>query len=210
MGIELFLTFVTIITALFLSPGPSVLLTINNGIKYGAKVACAGVMGNIVAFQILVLLSTMGLGTILAASSDFFIVLKICGAAYLIYLGFKIWFDSVPQHTIEPVPKQKTKHSLHLFKEALFVSLSNPKGLVFVSALLPQFIDVNHALLPQIALISLTTATVHFIIYQSYAALSSKATYLLENPTNRTILNRISGAIFASLGIALGLSESTI
>lgn len=101
MSIEQYLAFLTITVVLLLSPGPSVLLSISNGVKYGAKLASAGVMGNVVAFQILMTLSATGLGAILAASSEFFIVLKIIGALYLIYLGLKLWFSSIPKHLVD-------------------------------------------------------------------------------------------------------------
>jgi len=85
MNIELYLSFIAIATMLFLSPGPSVLLTINNGAKYGSKLASVGVMGNVIAFQFLMILSATGLGAVLAASSEFFIILKTIGAVYLIF-----------------------------------------------------------------------------------------------------------------------------
>ncbi len=210
MSIELYLSFVAITIVLLLSPGPSVLLSINNGIKYGSKLASVGVMGNVIAFQVLMVLSATGLGAVLATSSEFFIVLKIIGAMYLIYLGFKLWFASVPKSIDGQSSVQKQKSPLSLFKEAFFVTISNPKALVFVSALLPQFINTNNALLPQIILLSLTTAVIHFTIYQSYAVLSSKAKYKLESSKNRSVFNKISGVTFVSFGVALGLSENKI
>ncbi len=210
MSIELYLSFVAITIVLLLSPGPSVLLSINNGVKYGSKLASVGVMGNVIAFQILMVLSATGLGAILATSSEFFMVLKIIGAMYLIYIGFKLWLTSVPQSLNEQSPEQNQKSPLSLFKEAFFVTISNPKALVFVSALLPQFINTNNTLLPQIILLSLTTAVIHFAIYQSYAALSSKAKHKLESSKNRSVFNKISGVTFVSFGVALGLSENKI
>ncbi len=210
MNIELYLAFIAISTMLFLSPGPSVLLTINNGAKYGSKLASVGVIGNVIAFQFLMILSATGLGAVLAASSEFFIILKTIGAVYLIYLGFKLWFASVPQSIKGQSSEQKQTNSLSLFKEAFFVTISNPKALVFVSALLPQFINTYEALLPQIMLLFLTTAVIHFIIYQSYAVLSSRAKTLLESPKRRGIFNKLSGIIFVSFGVALGFSKNKI
>jgi threonine/homoserine/homoserine lactone efflux protein len=210
MNYELYLAFVSITTVLLLSPGPSVLLAINNGVKYGSKLASIGVSGNVVAFQILMIISATGLGAILAASSEFFIVLKIIGAIYLIYLGFKLWFSSVSMNISSQLSEEKQKTPFNLFKEAFFVTISNPKALVFVSALLPQFINTNEALLPQIVLLCLTTAVIHFSIYQTYAVFSSRAKHLLESPTRRSIFNKLSGIIFVSFGAALGLSENKV
>ena len=210
MNIELYLAFVAITTVLLLSPGPSVLLAINNGVKYGSKHASAGVMGNVVAFQILMILSATGLGAVLATSSEFFMVLKTIGAMYLIYLGLKLWFSSVPKSINSKSSEQVQKSLISLFKEAFLVTVTNPKALVFVSALLPQFINTSEALLPQIMVLSLTTALIHFTIYQSYAVLSSRANHLLESPKRRGIFNKISGVTFVSFGVALGLSENKI
>ncbi len=210
MSVELYLSFVAITTVLLLSPGPSVILSINNGVKYGSKFASVGVMGNVVAFQILMVLSATGLGAVLATSSEFFIVLKMIGAMYLIYLGFKLWLASVPQSINENSSKQKQKSLFSLFKEAFLITISNPKALVFVSALLPQFINTNHALLPQMMLLSITTAVIHFTIYQSYAVLSSKVKHKLESAKNRSVFNKISGVTFLSFGVALGVSENKI
>ncbi len=208
MSVELYLSFVAIIIVLLLSPGPSVILSINNGVKYGSKIASVGVMGNVIAFQLLMVLSATGLGAVLATSNEFFIVLKIIGAMYLIYLGFKLWFTSVPQSLNEQSLEQNQKSPLSLFKEAFFVTISNPKALVFVSALLPQFINANNALLPQIILLFLTTALIHFTIYQSYAVLSSKAKHKLESSKKQGIFNKLSGLTFVSFGVALGLLEN--
>ncbi len=208
MNAQSYLAFVAITTVLLLSPGPSVLLSINNGIKYGANRAFVGVMGNVIAFQMLMVLSATGLGAVLAASSSFFILLKSIGAIYLIYLGVKLWFAVVPDSINGQSLEQEKVSSISLFKEAFIVTISNPKALVFVSALLPQFINAKEALLPQVILLSLISVFIHFVIYQSYATLSSKAKNLLENSKRRGVFNKISSLTFVSFGIALGLSEN--
>jgi threonine/homoserine/homoserine lactone efflux protein len=208
MSIELYLAFVSITTVLLLSPGPSVLLAINNGIKNGPKLASFGVLGNVVAFQVLMILSATGLGTILAASKEFFIVLKIIGAMYLIYLGIKLWFSPISMNIDAQSSENIMKSKKSLFKEAFLITISNPKALVFVSALLPQFINLDDTLFPQTLLLCLTTAFIHFIIYQSYALLSNKAKHILESTSRRSIFNKISAVIFVSFGAILGISEN--
>lgn len=97
-----------------------------------------------------------------------------------------------------------------IFRQAFFVTVSNPKALVFVSALLPQFINTNEVLMPQIMTLTLTTAVIHFVIYQSYAVLASRAKDLLESPQRRGLFNKVSGVTFVGFGVALGISENKI
>ena len=208
MNLEHYLAFIAITVILFLSPGPSVILIINNGFKYGFKLAAIGVLGNVVAFQFLMIISATGLGAILAASKDFFIILKVLGATYLIYLGCKLWLSSVPDKIKNNSTSFALRSRSELFKEALLVTITNPKALVFVSALLPQFINVERALLTQIMLLCITTAIIHFGVYLIYAMLTSRVNHLLENSTNRKIFNKLSGSIFIFFAIALGLTEN--
>ena len=201
MEIDKYIAFVTIITVLLLSPGPSVLLSINNGAKYGLKPAAIGVIGNVVAFQILIMLSATGVSAILITSKLFFMTLKTVGAAYLIYLGVKLW--RAPVLKIEGVKTAKHKTQIGIFKEAFIVTASNPKALIFVSAILPQFINTNESLLPQTIILAITTAVVHFIIYMSYTILSNRVRLFLENPRERMLFNKGSGLIFIGFAIAL-------
>lgn len=209
MDIDKYIAFVTIITVLLLSPGPSVLLSINNGATYGLKPAAIGVIGNVVAFQILIMLSATGVGAILTTSSDFFMVLKIIGASYLIYLGCKLWLSPVLETTgaVASSPSHKSKTSL--FKQAFIVTISNPKALIFVSALLPQFINAKEALLPQTIILAITTAVIHFTIYMSYTILSARVRFFLENPRKKMLFNKCSGLVFVGFAIALILGGNS-
>ena len=210
MSIEQYLVFVAISGVFLLSPGPSVLLSINNGAKYGAKLSAIGVLGNVVAFQVLIILSALGLGAVLTASGEFFNVLKVLGAIYLIYLGVKIWFAPISNSLNGKTIAKENTTPFTLFKQAFFVTSSNPKALVYVSALLPQFINTEQALLPQVVTLALTSAVVQFVIFMSYAVLASRAKDLLKNSKNRKIFNRFSGVTFVGFGVALGLSENKI
>jgi threonine/homoserine/homoserine lactone efflux protein len=210
MSIDQYLLF-TVITSIFLvSPGPSVLLSINNGVKYGIKRSSFAVLGNVAAFQILIILSALGLGAVLTASGEIFTFLKILGAIYLVYLGVKIWFSPIAKMQKGVSTNDKYSNRYILFKQAFFVTSSNPKALVYVSALLPQFINTQQALLPQVITLALISAVIQFIIFMSYVILSSKAKSWLENPNKRKIFNKFSGLTFIGFGVALGLSENKI
>jgi len=189
-----------------LSPGPAVILAINNGIKYGLRKSTIAVLGNVIALLMLVIVSATGLGAVLAASESFFKILKIIGALYLIYLGIKLWvspskepLNSVATHSIRVKPTA-------LFSQAFFITLSSPKALVYVSALLPQFIDINEIILPQVITLGLTIALIQFFVFMSYAAISSRAKCWLESASVRNHFDKLSGAIFIGFGVSLGMS----
>lgn len=175
MNIEQYFVFVGITFVFLLSPGPSILLTINNGAKYGVKPALIGALGNVLAFQVLIILSALGLGAALIASGEFFYILKILGAIYLMYLGVKIWFAPIPKLLNEKSPSEKIATHFTLFKKAFFVTSSNPKALVYVSALLPQFINIHQPLQLQIVILALTSAVVQFVIFLFYVVLASRS-----------------------------------
>lgn len=209
MSIDQYFLFVTITGVFLLSPGPSVILSINNGIHHGMKRALIGVLGNIAAFQFLIALSALGLGTILTASSEVFFILKVFGAFYLVYLGIKIWLSPTAKNESK-FPESKNSNRSHLFKQAFLITSSNPKALVYVSALLPQFINTQQAIIPQIFMLGLTSAIVQFLIFSSYVTIGSKSKHWFKNPKKLRIYNKVSGVTFVGFGVALGISENKI
>jgi len=207
MTLEQYLIFLTITLAWMFTPGPTTLFSVNNGIRYGAKRAVLAAFGNILAFQILVLLSILGLGVVLAASTIAFQVLKIIGTLYLVYLGFKLWTAPIATFKEGDNFEQQDASQRVLFRRAFFTTLSNPKALTYISALLPQFINVNNFEIMHLLTISLTIALVQFIVFTSYAMLASSIQVWLKNENNCRWFNRLSGSTFAGFGVALGLSD---
>jgi len=205
MNIEEYMTFVIITFLFVLSPGPAVLHAINNGVKYGNKASSWGVLGNVVALMLLILISSVGLGALLVASDIFFYSFKLIGAFYLFYLGLKLWL-SVPNTTDNKTIKTNMKSSRSLFKEAFFVTASNPKALAYVTALLPQFLHTDREITQQIIILGLMIAVIQFGVLMSYVWFSNKTKPWLERERIRNIFNKISGVTFMGFGIALGVS----
>ena len=204
MSINEYLIFSIVTFTFMLSPGPSTFNCMNNGIRYGAKKSVVGVLGNVVAFQLLIVLSVIGLGAVLAASEIAFQITKIIGAFYLVYLGIKIWSSKA---IVDGNPMSGADvTSLQLCKRAFLVTMSNPKALIYISALLPQFININQPSLSQFLLIALTIGMAQFVAFSLYAILSSRVRYWLNNKRNCQLFNRASGLTFMGFGFALGLS----
>tara|TARA_R110001599_G_scaffold147049_1_gene330393 strand:- start:575 stop:1207 length:633 start_codon:yes stop_codon:yes gene_type:complete len=210
MNLDKYLLFMAITSVFLLSPGPSVMLSINNGVQHGIKRSSIAVCGNVTAFQLLIILSSLGLVAALTASSEIFSALKILGALYLIYLGVKIWRSPITLKQKEVSPKDHSSNNLTLFRQAFLVTSSNPKALVYVSALIPQFIDTQQALTPQVITLGLISAAVQFVIFMSYAIIGSKSRRWFENPMKFKLFNKFSGVTFIGFGIGLGLSENKI
>ncbi len=206
MGIDQYLLFL-LITALFLaSPGPAILLCINNGLQHGIRPSAVAVLGNVVAFQILIFLSAIGVGAVLTTSIEFYNLLKILGAIYLIYLGIKAWLSpvkTIAQQTIK-------KSSSHLFRQAFLLTSTNPKALVYVTALLPQFIDTQQSLVDQMITLTLSIGVTQYAVFMAYVILAHKAGNWLRNEQTRSLFNRITGVTFIGFGFALAFSETNI
>ncbi|NRD74895.1 LysE family transporter [Shewanella sp. VB17] len=122
------------------------------------------------------------------------------------YLGGKTYFSPVSQMNTGSSCHAKNETSSIIFKQAFFMTSSNPKALIFVSALLPQFIQADTALVPQVTALCFISAMIHFAIYLSYAALGERAKSLLNNNQRRQRFNQFSGVIFLVFGIFIGLS----
>ncbi len=206
MSFEQYVIFLSITGLYMASPGPAILLCINNGIQLGIRLSAFGVLGNMLAFQILIVLSAIGIGSILATSLEIFNLVKILGAIYLCYLGIKIWFS--PINTLAQIEAfEKRRKPSFVFRHAFLVTASNPKALIYVTALLPQFLDIHQPLVIQLLSLNAGIAVLQFLIFMIYVVLSSRARVWLNNEVTRKLFNRISGVIFISFGIALGLSE---
>jgi len=206
MSFEQYISYTMVITILLLSPGPSVLLSINNGLKYGRKLSALGVLGNVFAFQILIIISATGLSAVIVAFDELLLVIKTIGALYLCYLGFKIYVSSASQADSNVAQTNLAHQPWKIFKQAFLITLLNPKALIFVSALLPQFINPVLELTPQVNALCFITALIHFSIYFGYAMLAARAKPMINKGKNQDRFNKISGITFLIFGLTLGIS----
>ena len=191
------------------TPGPAVLFIMTNATLHGWRKASFAALGNIVGLFCLGILAVTGLGTILKASELVFNVIKYAGAAYLIYLGFKMIFQKsfdlgAMQNQIVPTHVSSGK----IFLQALGVAMSNPKAIVFLTALFPQFININAALIPQFSMLIATLMIFSFSFLMFYALLAHSVKNWLAKPNRIKTVNRTSGSIFIGFGILLATSSN--
>ena len=193
--------------ALAITPGPTMLLALSNGIVAGRRVAAYGILGATAANLILIGLVAFGLGVILAASETLFNALRYFGVAYLCWLGIKLWRAKTADMEQAALVAQKRELTpRRAFVRSFSVALSNPKGLLFFSAFLPQFVDPAHAQVPQYAELALLFVTQDAVIMFSYATAGTKAVRYLT-ARGLLVINRACAAAMFGLAAVLAMAR---
>ena len=187
-------------------PGPSVILGLNHGSKYGYRKSIATALGMTTAAAIMGFVSLLGLGAVLKTSGTVFQIIKLFGATYLIYLGIKTWIAK-----IDPIENKQNnsiqKSPLSLYSQAILVGLSNPKAIIFFTAFFPQFLDPNSPQISQFAVIIITLSFVVFLCMMIYIIGGRSITSILRKSKIRQLLNRLTGGVFVGFGIGVALSK---
>jgi threonine/homoserine/homoserine lactone efflux protein len=197
---NLYLLFVVMATLTILSPGPGVLKSVSNSLNYGVKRAFIGVLGLSCGVFGVAVLSATSVGAVLASSDLAFMVLKYLGAAYLIYMGIKLWRS--PSFEFENAIQKPTSNTA-LFTECVIFQFSNPKGLVFFLSVFPQFIDPSRAYFGQFALLVMTFCILLVVIHSIYVLCAHRVKHLLLSKSGGRVANRIGGAAFVAFGLML-------
>lgn len=207
MALNIWLTYTGIIALLIAVPGPTALLSMTHGLRYGRRRALATVFGGVLAAMTLMTASALGLGAILAASTTAFTVLKVVGAAYLIWLGISAWRDkSVPESAVIAGQPAEMPGSLKLFRKGYMVGISNPKDLLFFAALFPNFIDASQPHAIQFATLAVTWAALDLSMMFAYACAGRRLSTLFTSQKRVRLLNRAIGSLFVFAGSALAIS----
>lgn len=196
-----YLVYIILAITITTIPGPAVILTIKNSIRYGYKIASVNIFANFVAMVILATLSAIGLGAIIHTLPELFFAMKLAGCLYLIYLGYKAW--NAPYIEMNDNKPTTKKEIFLVFKEGFIVGISNPKAIAFFSALFPQFIDTTRAFAPQFLTLILTIEIISCIVLLLYAIFSSFASPYLSKQKPMKIFNRLSAGAFFGFGVAL-------
>ena len=205
MTIKTLLFFAATEFLLSLSPGPAVLLVVSQGVKAGFKPSIRGTLGILSGNAIYFAISAVGLGALLIASARLFQAIKWVGAAYLIFIGLKMLF-SRNQAQEEEKPEIKSKSSWKLFSQGLITQLSNPKAIIFFSALLPQFVSPGQSMLHEVLILGIVSISVEFPVLVSYGWLAERGSRLIPRKYS-SIPDRVAGGFLVSAGIGLALTK---
>lgn len=193
--------FATTELVLCLIPGPAVLFVLSSALKSGARKSVASNLGILTANTAYFVLSATGVGALLLASYNLFFAVKWLGAAYLIYLGLLGLFG---KNAVLDVQDSKEMRAARLFGGGFVTQASNPKAIVFFSALLPQFINVHHPVALQVAILGVTSLLIEFCILLGYGLAAGRASELAREPRYANWTNRAAGALL--IGAATGLA----
>lgn len=186
------------------TPGPTVLLALSNGARFGTRVALYGMLGAMLSDVILIAAVSIGLGAVLAASETAFQLLKWIGVVYLLYLGIQL-LRTQPHSALDVLEGSQPRPAqpYQLFSKCLLVALTNPKGYLFFSAILPQFVDPQAPQLLQYVVLALTFAVIDGVVMLGYASGGARTVQFFCTPMAMVWLNRLSGGALVTLAGAL-------
>ncbi len=199
MLLSLWLGFLLAAILIAVSPGPGAAVAMSCGMRYGYAAALRSIFGLESALLIQLAIVAVGLGALLTASALAFDIVKFCGAAYLVWLGIQKW-RTAPQELQDAKPPMSSNA---LFVEGLLVNLANPKAIVFIAALTPQFIDPTRPQWLQFLIIAATMCTVDIVVMSGYALLATRLRHWLHDPKTLKAQNRFFGGVFVGAGLLL-------
>lgn len=206
MELNTWLAYLLAVIILCVSPGPGALSSMSAGLRYGWARGMWNCLGMQAATMVNIVIIAAGLGAVLMASERAFNVMKWCGALYLVWLGIQKWREApVPFAAIAAAGTFKDASRRGIFMSGFWVNLTNPKGLVFLLAVLPQFIDPTRPTLIQYAILAVTLYTVDLCVMACYTGLAATLLRTLTNPTHLRLTNRILGSLFVAAGGALAV-----
>ncbi|MEM7644318.1 MAG: LysE family transporter [Pseudomonadota bacterium] len=207
MDLTLWLAFVVASTALLAIPGPTILLVMSYALSQGRRVAVASATGVALGDLIAMTASLAGLGALVLASATLFTVLKWVGAAYLIWMGVKLW-RSAGSASLDDISVGDVSGRA-VFTHATVVTALNPKSIVFFIAFVPQFLRADAPLLPQFAILTATFVTLATVNALLYAVLADRMRAGLRRPAVLRAMTRAGGGALITMGAVTALTRRT-
>jgi len=213
MSFATWITFFFAACLIAISPGSGAVLSMSHGLSYGVKKTTATILGLQVGLLLVLFIAGAGVGSILIASEMAFNLVKTIGALYLIYLGFGQWRthtgvanpnapSATPAQAILPPWRKR-------FLLGFLTNATNPKGIVFMVAVLPQFITQQAALLPQLLIFAATMCVIDLVVMHSYALAAASMQRFFRDARAIKIQNRFFGGILMAVGMALFFVKRT-
>lgn len=201
MDLHTWLIYFLAALGLSLSPGPNGLLALTHGALHGRGKALYTIAGGALGFVIVIALSMFGIGALLQASLTWLTVLKWVGGAYLVWLGVQVWRSPPIGATL--AAQGAARGGWSLFRQGALSALTNPKGILFFAAFLPQFIDPACSLFVQFAVMAGTFAAIEIATETVIASAAHRIRPWLQRVGKR--FNRACGGVFVAIGLALPL-----
>jgi len=205
MSFESWAAFAAASAVLLVIPGPTILLVVSYALGQGWRTALPMAVGVALGDFTAMTLSMLGIGALLAASATVFTIVKWIGAAYLVYLGIKLFRAG---GTLDAKPRTDAASAAKMMAHAWIVTALNPKSITFFVAFLPQFLDRSGDFWTQMVIFELTFLTLAFANAFGYALVAARARSVVSNPRAIRIFNRTGGTLLVGAGIAAAATRS--
>lgn len=203
MSYQLWLGFMVACWIISVSPGAGAIASMSSGLNYGFRRGYWNALGLQLALLVQIGIVAAGAGVLFATSPWAFLAIKWFGVGYLLYLAYLQW--RAPVQSIQIQQEQPTKSTAKLVLSGFLVNMSNPKAIVFLLAVLPQFLDLSRPQLPQYLIMALTMITIDLMVMAGYTGLAAKVLRLLRSPRQQKIMNRSFATLFAGAALLLSL-----
>ncbi|MCC6869642.1 MAG: LysE family transporter [Burkholderiales bacterium] len=203
MTLETWLAFLVAAFLISFSPGPGAISCMAAGLRFGLPRALWNLVGLVLGIMFVLVVVATGLGALLATSAGAFTLVKWLGVAYLAYLGIVTW--RVPAHAVDPAADAASLHGSprKLVAHGFLVNATNPKGIVFMLAVLPQFIDLARPQAIQYVICAATLVSTDLIAMTGYTAFAAKALRLMRKPSQMKLMNRALGGVLMAMSALL-------
>ena len=209
MELSTWLTFFAASWAISISPGPGAIASMSAGLNHGFRYGYVTIFGLVLGIWTQLLVVGVGLGALVATSATAFTVVKWFGVGYLVWLGIAQWrAPARPMVAVSDSDEVVSQRALVL--RAWMINVVNPKGTVFLLAVVPQFIHLSQPLLPQYLIIGATLAFTDLVVMTGYTALASRVLGALKEPTHIRAMNRTFGSLFVLAGSLLALFKRSV
>lgn len=189
--------------AISVSPGAGAVAAMNAGLAHGFKRGYITTLGLILGIMTQLVLVGAGLGAIVASSNLAFEAVKWFGVAYLIWLGISQWRAPLTEAKVQRVQRHESARKMII--KGWLINAANPKGTVFLLAVVPQFMSLSEPLWLQYVIIGATLAFTDVVVMAGYTALAARIFQYLKSPRHVQFLNRTFGTMFVLAGISLSL-----
>ncbi len=205
MDMHVWLAYVVTAIVFSLAPGSGTVNSISNGISYGTKKSLAAILGLQLGLAFHIVLVGAGIGALVAKSAMAFTVIKWVGVVYLVWLGIQKWRDTSSLATEVDINQVS---SFSLLRNAVLINLTNPKSIVFLVALFPQFIDPQGDQVTQLLILGVTTVVIDGVVMLGYTSLSARVGHYIRSGRVMGKVNKVFGSMFVGCGALLAAAKA--
>ena len=198
MDIHTWIAFTVAYALMALAPGPVILLVVSYALAYGRRTALAVVAGTALGDATCLIAAMFGMAAVLAASENAFLALKFAGAAYLVFLGLRLWRTPV---AATPETAQPRRSPLRTFLHAYLTTVFNPKSILFFMVFVPQFMDAHAPLEPQLAMMLASVVLCGALIDGNYSLFAARLRPFIRTPRAQRAVNRTTGGLLVGEGV---------